>query len=92
MSLRLFGISRYAIRQDLGNTQLKSGVVGAFGLARGLALAEGIIRDREISMESIALAALSCGQSLIVLGFATLSVELAFQRQFVKPFGGASHR
>jgi hypothetical protein len=34
---------RYAVRSDLGNTQLKGGVVGAFGLVRGLALAQTLL-------------------------------------------------
>lgn len=83
-------LNRYAVRQDTGNVQLKSGVLAAFGLARGLVLAEGVLRDRDFSLETLGSAALCCGQSLIVLGFSALALDVAFQRQLVKPFGLAS--
>ena len=36
LSCLLFGVTyRYAVRRDLGNLQLKSGVAAAFGLVRG---------------------------------------------------------
>lgn len=36
VSCSLFGVTyRYAVRRDLGNLQLKSGVAAAFGLVRG---------------------------------------------------------
>lgn len=36
VSCALFGVTyRYAVRRDLGNLQLKSGVAAAFGLVRG---------------------------------------------------------
>lgn len=36
LSCALFGVTfRYAVRRDLGNLQLKSGVAAAFGLVRG---------------------------------------------------------
>jgi len=35
-------VYRYALRQDLGNSQLKGGVVAAFGLVRGLAIADSL--------------------------------------------------
>lgn len=81
---------RYAVRQDIGNKQLKAGVLAAFGLVRGLALAEQLTNDNGISVATVGQGALLCGQSVIIVGFAALALELAFQKQILKPFGSGS--
>lgn len=80
---------RYAVRQDQ-NIQLKGGVVAAFGLARGGALAEGIIKAHSTTfpdVETTAAAALLCGQSVLAIAFAATALEQAFLRGALKPFG-----
>ena len=80
---------RYAVRQDQ-SIQLKGGVVAAFGLARGAALAESVFKASSSSMPSVdtlAAAALLCGESMITIAFAATALEYAFQRQIIKPLG-----
>lgn len=44
MSCFLFGpVWRYAVREDLENPHLRSGVVGAFGIVRGLSEAQDTV-------------------------------------------------
>jgi len=86
---------RYAIRKDISNQQLKGGVVAAFGLVRGLAQAEEIIRGAQSSgagmlgAETLGAAAIASGEGVISMGFATVALEVAFQRGIVKLFGSA---
>lgn len=93
----LFGlVYRYALRQDLNNTQLKGGVVAAFGLVRGIGQASQIILaalNNSASVESggdiidtLGLAAAAMGESMLLFAFASVALEFAFQRDWVKPF------
>lgn len=80
------------MRQDQ-NTQLKGGVVAAFGLARGSALAEAFLKthsDAIFDVQTVAAAALLCGQSLIAIAFAAAALEAGFQRGFLSQFGASS--
>lgn len=93
----LFGVTyRYALRQDVNNTQLKGGVVAAFGLARALGAADVIQNTAAeagvspFSLAVIAKGALFAGESMLAVGFAAMAVEYAFSTGFVKPFGAAS--
>ena len=82
---------RYAVRQDQ-NLQLKGGVVAAFGLARGLAMAEMVLKehlDNIFEAQTLAAAALLCGESVIIAAFAATALESGFQRGLVKPFGAS---
>lgn len=77
----LFGVTyRYAVRGD-ANPHLKSGVVGAFGLVRGLAQLEGL----EMSEVVGAIALLSLFESLGLFGLAGLGLDVALRRSWVKP-------
>lgn len=79
------------MRQDQ-STQLKGGVVAAFGLARGAALAESLIKTNSnsvLSLDTLAAAALLCGESVITIGFAAAALEYAFQRQLIRPLGSS---
>jgi hypothetical protein len=96
----LFGlVYRYALRQDLNNSQLKGGVVAAFGLVRGIGQASQIIlvalnpsnpptgggSSAEL-VDTLGLAAAAMGESMLLFAFASVALEFAFQREWVKPF------
>ncbi|KAK3268390.1 hypothetical protein CYMTET_23107 [Cymbomonas tetramitiformis] len=90
LSTVLFGVTyRYAVRSDLGNSQLKGGVIGAFGLVRGLGQADVVLQTMGPSgfdLETTLKGFLLMGESMLLFGFAAAAVEIAFQRDIVKPF------
>jgi len=95
LSCAVFGVTyRYAVRRDVENSELKGGVVGAFGLARGLSAADVYLRaaalNGDLDVASYAQAALLAGQGVLTFAFAALALEQAFERGIVKPFGVAS--
>ena len=95
LSCAAFGVTyRYAVRRDVENSELKGGVVGAFGLARGLSAADVYLRaaslEGDLDVASYAQAALLAGQGVLTFAFAALALEQAFERDIVKPFGVAS--
>ena len=95
LSCAAFGVTyRYAVRRDVENSELKGGVVGAFGLARGLSAADVYLRaaslEGDLDVASYAQAALLAGQGVLTFAFAALALEQAFERGIVKPFGVAS--
>jgi len=93
----LFGlVYRYALRQDLSNTQLKGGVVAAFGLVRGIGQASQIIfaalkdstnveNGGEI-IDTLGLAAAAMAESMLLFAFASVALEFAFRKEWVRPF------
>ncbi|HEY9877751.1 MAG TPA: hypothetical protein V6D29_04805 [Leptolyngbyaceae cyanobacterium] len=78
----LFGITyRYAVRQD-ENPQLKSGVVLAFGLVRGLAqvdVGSALAQNGSPFLTAVA-------ESLLLFGTAGLFLDLALRNAWIKPF------
>jgi hypothetical protein len=97
----LFGlVYRYALRQDMSNTQLKGGVVAAFGLVRGIGQASQIIlaalngnsegssstSASDSLIDTLGSAAAAMGESILLFAFASVALEFAFQREWVKPF------
>jgi hypothetical protein len=87
----LFGVVyRYAVRGDKNNSQLKGGVIGAFGLTRGLSLAQVIassgtqgytnLPDTDVLVN----AAVSMGQSMILFGFCSVALEYAASKKWVE--------
>ena len=95
LSCAAFGVTyRYAVRRDVENSELKGGVVGAVGLARGLSAADVYLRaaslEGDLDVASYAQAALLAGQGVLTFAFAALALEQAFERDIVKPFGVAS--
>lgn len=82
----LFGVVyRYAVRGDATNSQLKGGVVGAFGLTRGLSLAEGMLSSSDgWSVEQVGAAAIGLGQSMLLFGFAAVALELGVRMKWVE--------
>ncbi len=77
----LFGITyRYAVRQD-ENSQLKTGVVLAFSLVRGLAL---VNVAAAVSLRGWPFA-VAIAESLLIFATAAVSLELAHQQKWIKP-------
>lgn len=87
-STALFGVTfRYATRDDLGNDQLKTGVLGAFGLTRGLGEADVYLHGSDASaFEAWAEAALLVGESMLTFAFAYAALEYGFKNEILKPF------
>lgn len=82
LSGSLFGITyRYAVRGN-ENPQLKSGVVLAFGLVRGLAQVDVGSALAQQGWPFLAAVA----ESLLLFGTAGLFLDLALHQQWVKPF------
>lgn len=80
----LFGITyRYIIRNEQ-NSHLKDGAVLAFGLVRGLAP----IEVGSFLLDDFWLLSLLGVESIICFAIARLSLDLAFERSWVKPFKG----
>ncbi|MDJ0531504.1 MAG: hypothetical protein QNJ70_03255 [Xenococcaceae cyanobacterium MO_207.B15] len=74
----LFGVTyRYIIRSDR-NSHLQDGAVLAFGLVRGLALAEG----KTISLLLLVLII----ESIISFAIARIVLDFALSRKLIKPF------
>jgi hypothetical protein len=87
----LFGVVyRYVAAGDPGNPQLRGGAVAAFGLTRGLALAQPVVaRSAFPDGEALASGALLVGQSMLAVAFAAAALEAAAKAGFVRPFGQA---
>lgn len=78
----LFGTTyRYAVRTD-ENPQLRSGVAGAFGLVRSLALVEAGLR----SGMSVAVLALWSAETMVQFAIAAQVLTYAMHRGWIKPF------
>jgi hypothetical protein len=88
VSTALFGVVyRYAVRDDFGNDQLKFGVLGAFGLTRGLGEADVYLHGSDAtSFSSWAEAALLAGESVLTFAFAYAALEYGFKNDYLKPF------
>lgn len=88
VSTALFGVVyRYAVRDDFGNDQLKTGVLGAFGLTRGLGEADVYLHGSDAgSVASWAEAALLAGESVLTFAFAYAALEYGFKNDILKPF------
>jgi len=90
LSCALFGLTyRYAVRSDLGNGQLKGGVVAAFGLVRAAAQAESTLSSSGLTTDSILQCTLYAGESMFIFAAAAAAMEIAFQNFFLVPFGTA---
>ena len=86
----LFGVVyRYAVRSDVGNSQIKGGIVAAFGLVRGLSQAQVTIESSSDNFTSIpdvtslGHAAISMGQSMLLFGFCSVVLEFAARRSWI---------
>lgn len=86
----LFGVVyRYAVRSDIGNSQIKGGIVAAFGLVRGLSQAQVTIESSSDNfaslpdITSLGHAAISMGQSMLLFGFCSVVLEFAARRSWI---------
>lgn len=78
---------------------MQLGVVGAFGLARGLGQANGIlaaggggadgVAGLDLSAAALGAAGLAMGQCMLATFFAATVLNVALQQGLVKPFGAA---
>ncbi|MEM9819398.1 MAG: hypothetical protein AAF827_23770, partial [Cyanobacteria bacterium P01_D01_bin.6] len=83
LSGSLFALTyRYAIRQD-ANPQLKSGVVLAFTLVRGLAQVDVGSAIAQHFWPFLT----ACGESLLLFGGSAIVLNLALAQTWLKPFG-----
>ncbi|MGP1374865.1 MAG: hypothetical protein ACTS3T_18695 [Almyronema sp.] len=81
----LFGVTyRYAVRTDT-NPQLKTGVISAFGLVRGLAQVDVGSAVAQSFWPFFAAAI----ESLILFAIAGLILDLGFKQGWLKPFNSA---
>ena len=88
LSCSLFGVVfRYAVRDDANNDQLKAGVLGAFGLTRGLGEADVYLHGSDATaLASWAEAALLVGESVLTFAFAYAALEYGYENELLKPF------
>ena len=102
LSSALFAlVYRYAITNDVSNTQLKSGVVLAFGLTRGLSdlsLSEERIGETSSLIDQVVRSALRGDivvhtfQSLLLFAFVSAVLEYGFKANLLSLFGGNAGR
>uniref|UniRef100_A0A0A9BMG3 Uncharacterized protein n=1 Tax=Arundo donax TaxID=35708 RepID=A0A0A9BMG3_ARUDO len=90
ISCALFGVTfRYAVRRDLDNIQLKTGVPAAFAVVIGLALLESG-RSFEMSTDTLASVALDGAVSVVENIFiflpAAIALDYCFKMRFLSPF------
>jgi len=79
----LFGVAyRYIIRQDQ-NPHLKAGAVLAFGLVRGLAIADGKFREPSALLPLLVLGT----ESMLLFAGARVLLDWALLSGWIKPFG-----
>ena len=82
----LFGVTyRYVIRDDQ-NPHLKTGVVLAFGLVRGLAPVE----RQQVITDAVWLLGVLAVESVLCFAIARLTLDWTLQRHWIKPFKSAS--
>lgn len=85
LSGALFGLTyRYAVRRDT-NVQLKSGVVLAFGLVRGLALVDTSAAIYQHFWPFLA----AIGESLLLFAIVASLLDWGFSQGWLKPFAGS---
>nr|ABG73469.1 unknown protein [Oryza brachyantha] len=90
ISCALFGVTfRYAIRRDLDNVQLKTGVAAAFAFVRGLAMVESgspfeMSTDALISL--ILDGAVSVAENILTFLPAAIALDYCFKMGFFSPF------
>ncbi|KAG2485157.1 hypothetical protein HYH03_016047 [Edaphochlamys debaryana] len=93
----LFGATyRYAVRDDSSNTHLRGGVVAAFALVRvagagdALQAAAAQAGNNPLGLDVVGPAALYGAEGLLMFGFASVALEIAFSQGWVKRFGQVS--
>ncbi|CAI0441806.1 unnamed protein product [Linum tenue] len=90
LSCALFGVTfRYVVRRDLDDSHLKTGAIAAFGFVKGLGRLSGGA-PLELNPASILShgidGAVYVSQSLLVFGFAAVSLDYCFKVGIISPF------
>ena len=81
----LFGITyRHLVSQGQEDEHLKSGVIGAFALVRGLAQAE-LFWVYRANLWAVGIAIV---ESFVMFGVAALLLDFALKAQWIQPFNG----
>jgi hypothetical protein len=87
-SCALFGVTyRYAVGTNPDNTDLKGGVVAAFGLVRAASAADVfqlLSPSGPFTAEVMGPAALYAGQSVLMFAFAATAIEVAFKQGLIQ--------
>ena len=79
----LFALTyRYAVRQD-ENVQLKTGVVTAFTLVRGLAQVDAGSAIAQNFWPFVS----ACGESFLLFGLTALILAFSIEQEWIEPFG-----
>ncbi|PSS04263.1 Processed sterol regulatory element-binding protein [Actinidia chinensis var. chinensis] len=90
ISCALFGVTfRYAVRRDLDNIQLKTGISAAFAFVKGLGTLDGG-PPLELEIRSFLSRTLSgavyVSQSLFVFLFAAVALDFCYKMRLLSPF------
>lgn len=89
-SCALFGVTyRYAVRHDIGNTQLRAGCASAFALVRGLGQIDAtnvFVGLPEGATQKLFHGSLFAGESFIIFGFAAIALDFCFRQGLISPF------
>lgn len=82
---------RYVVASDPENAQIRGGAVAAFGLTRGLVMAQSaILAAKGFDLQTAASAALPVGQSMLMVAFAAGAIEAATKAGWVERLGAAA--
>ncbi len=72
--------TRYAVRQDASNTQLKAGVLAAFALVKSIGAGDVLQASSggNLDVQLLGTAGLYAAQSMLTFAFAATALEAAF--------------
>ena len=93
VSTALMGVVwRYALRRDMNNPHLKGGVIGAFGLTRGVAQADTFLAasaqssGQGLSFVEFAQASLLIGEAMVTFALVGAVIDATMRRGLLSPF------
>lgn len=85
---------RYAVRKDATNTQLKGGVIAAFGLVKAIGGADILQAGSggAIDVQLLGNGALYAAQSMLTFAFAATALEAAFNAGLLQRMAGSTQQ
>lgn len=88
ISCALFGITfRYAVRRDLDNLQLKTGIVAAFGFVKGLSKLDAPADlDTENLLSNAFDSSIYVFENLMIFVCAAVGLDICFKMRLLSPF------
>lgn len=93
VSCALMGVVwRYALRRDMNNPHLKAGVIGAFGLTRGVAQADTFLAasaqtsGQGLTYIEFAQASLLVGEAMVTFALVGAVIDATMRRGLLSPF------